>query len=234
MRKLSLPNVTLLATDCVDANRMIKVLEICKSKVDFGAVKLLTHIPVKYEHRIKIPPLNSLIAYSIFMLTKVYQFIDTPYFLTVQRDGWILNAHAWNDDWLQNHYTAPLFMQYDKCGSGGFSLRKTEMMSEIATREMPEWDWTDKQAHEIQSHTDYYEDGVCSLKERNGKFKIATLEQAAEFGQGGNRNPEYFRDLPFGYHRTWQTIDFKTGFVDSSDLSKDLHVTYDHEIDTLV
>lgn len=232
--KLQLPSVTLLATDCLDANRMISVLELCKRKIDFGAVRLLTHIPVKYEHKVKIQPLNSLISYSIFMLTKVYKFIDTPYFLTVQRDGWILNPSSWNDEWLKNDYTAPLYIQYNKCGSGGFSLRKTKMMEEIATTEMPEWDGSDKHAHEIQKTLDYYEDGICSLTERFDKYKIATLEQAADFGQAGNRDPKYFREFPFGFHRTFQDIDFKTGYVDSSDTSKDLHVTYDHEIDELV
>lgn len=234
MSKLNLPSVTLLATDCIDANRMISVLELCKSKVDFGAVRLLTHVPVKYEHKVKIQPLNSLIAYSIFMLTKVYKYIDTPYFLTVQRDGWILNPQSWNDEWLDTHYCAPLFMQYNKCGSGGFSLRKTKMMEDIATIEMPEWDGSEKQAHEIQSGLSYYEDGICSLTERNGKYKIASLEQAADFSQGGNRDPKYFREKPFGFHRTWQEIDFKTGKVDSSDTTKDIHVSYDHEIDNLI
>lgn len=232
--KLQLPSVTLICADCVDAGRAAKVIELCKSKVDFGDVKLLTHIPISYEHKVKIPPLNSLIAYSIFMLTKFYEYIDTEHCLLVQRDGWVLNPSSWNNDWLKNHYTAPLFMQYNKCGSGGFSLRSKQMMEEIAKTEMPEWDWTDKQAYEIQSTLPYYEDGVCSLVERGGKYKIASLEQAADFGQGGNRDSKYFRERPFGWHRTWQAIDFKTGLVDSTDTSKDIHVSYDHEIETLV
>lgn len=232
--KLSLPSVTLICTDCVNAGRAAKVLEFCKSKIDFGDVKLLTHIPISYGHKVKIPPLNSLIAYSIFMLTKFYQYINTEHCLLVQHDGWVLNPSSWNSDWLKNDYTAPLFIQYNKCGSGGFSLRTKRMMEEIAKVEMPEWDWTDKQAHEIQANLSYYEDGICSLTERNGKYKIATLEQAADFAQGGNRDPQYFREFPFGFHRTFQEIDFKTGHVDSADTSKDLHVTYDHEIDELV
>lgn len=79
----------------------------------------------------------------------------------------------------------------------------------------------------------YYEDGIICLGSFGKRFKIASLEQAAQFGQGGNRNPAYYRDKPFGFHRTWQEIDFKTGLVDSSDKSKVLHVSYDHEIDGL-
>jgi len=228
--KLQLPSVTLICIDCVDANRAIRVLEHCKTMCDFGDVKLLTHIPVEYENRVRIKPLNSLIAYSIFMLTKAYQYIDTERFLVVQRDGFILNPESFNHAWLQLDYIGPLYMQQDQCGSGGFSLRSKRLMEYIATREMPEWDWTQRQAEKIQSHTNFYEDGVCSLQQRDG-FKIASLTEAANFAQGGNRNPKYFRECPFGFHRTFQSIDFKTGRVDSSDTTKDIQVTYDHEID---
>lgn len=233
MSKLSLPDVTLFCVDCVDVKRAIRVLEHCKSLCDFGAVKLLTHIPSDYEHRVRIKPINSLISYSIFMLTKAYQYIKTSHFLIVQRDGWILNPSSWDNRWLENDFIGPLYMQYDKCGSGGFSLRSKRLMEHIAKNEMPEWDWTQKQADEIQSKTDYYEDGVCSLKHRDG-FKVASLVDAAMFAQGGNRNPKYFIEYPFGYHRTFQVIDFKTGRVDSSDISKDIHVSYDHEIDAMI
>lgn len=227
--KLQLPSVTLMIVDCVDVPRAIKVLEHCKSKVDFGAVKLLTSLPCDYEHRVEIMPLTSLIMYSIFMLTKVHEYIDTPHVLIVQRDGWILNPESFDPAWLELDYIGPLFMQYDKVGSGGFSLR-SKRTTEDAVRYF-DWDGTEFGANQIQSKLSYYEDGIISFNSLG--LKIGSLEQAANFAQGGNRNPKYFREKPFGFHRTWQEIDFKTGRVDSSDLSKDLHVTYDHEIDKL-
>lgn len=232
MSKLQLPTVTLVAIDCLNANKAIKVLEHCKSLCDFGDVKLLTSIPIEYQHRVKILPLNSLIAYSIFMLTRFNQYINTEHCLIVQCDGWILNPESFDPTWLENDYTAPLYMQYDYCGSGGFSLRSKKIM-DYAAEITPKWDGTQKDAERIQSLQNYYEDGVISLSGKFSQFKIATLEQAADFGQAGNRNPQYFRERPFGYHRTWQTIDFKTGIVDSSDTSKDIHVSYDAEINEL-
>lgn len=230
--KLSLPSVTLMAIDCVDANRAINVLEHCKNMADFGAVKLLTHIPVQYEHRVRIKPLNSLIAYSIFMLTKVHEFIETEHVLIVQRDGWILNPESFNPSWLELDFIGPLFVQYDHVGSGGFSLRSKRLMQNVASN-TPEWDWTQKQAEEIQETRGYYEDGVICLSNLYSKFKIASLEQSANFAQGGNRNPKYFRDRPFGFHRTWQQINFETGVVNSSDMSRDLQATYDEQLDKM-
>jgi hypothetical protein len=217
-----------MCIDCVDTNRAIKVLEHCKSKVDFGAVKLLTSLECDYEHSVEIMPLHSLIMYSVFMLTKVHEYIDTTHVLIVQRDGWILNAESWDAEWLKLYYIGPLFMQYDKVGSGGFSLRQKGIMERIS--ESVFWDGTEFGANELQASLNYYEDGIISFS--NG-FKIASLEQAANFAQGGNRNPKYFREKPFGFHRTWQEIDFKTGRVDSSDLTKDIKVTYNQEIDAL-
>lgn len=231
--KLQLPTVTLICIDCLNANRAIKVLERCKQKADFGAVKLLTSIPVEYEHRVKIMPINSLIAYSIFMLTRFHEYIDTPHMLIVQRDGWILNPEAWDEKWLELDYIGPLFVQYDRVGSGGFSLRSKRLMDYMATV-TPKWDGSEADAQRIQKGLSYYEDGCICLGPHAKNFKIGSLGQAANFGQGGNRNPLYFREKPFGWHRTWQDIDFNTGIVDSSDTSKDLKASYDHEIDALL
>lgn len=228
---IHLPTVTLLCIDCINAGRSIKVLERCKEKADFGAVKFLTSLPTDYEH-IKIMPLDTLIAYSVFMLTKVHEYIDTTHVLIVQRDGWILNTETWNPAWLELDYIGPLFVQYDKVGSGGFSLRSKHIMQEVS-KTLPEWNGTPEQAMEIQSTLGYYEDGVICLSPFGKRFKIATLQEAALFAQGGNRNPKYFREKPFGFHRTHQIIDFSTGRVDSSNQTRDLTPSYDQDIDNL-
>lgn len=232
MSKLQLPDVSLCIIDCMDVNRAIKVLEHCKTKVDFGAVKLFSHIPTEYPDRVRIKPLNTLIAYSIFMLTKFYSYIDTSHIIIVQRDGWILNPESFNPDWMQLDFIGPLFMQNDKVGSGGCSLRSRKIMEEVS-KTLPEWNWSQKQADEIQLTIPFYEDGMISLTEFADNFKIASLDEAANWGQAGNRNPQYFRQRPFSFHRTWQDIDFETGIVDSSDTTADIQNTYDHEIDKL-
>lgn len=232
MSKLQLPTVTLMCIDCIDVNRAIKVLERCKEKADFGAVKLLTSIPNEYHHAERIMPLNSLIAYSIFMLTTVHKYIETEHVLIVQRDGFILNPESFNVRWLDLDYIGPLFVQYDKVGSGGFSLRSKKLMRAVA-KSSPKWDGSQEHADKLQAMLNYYEDGVISMGPISKVFNIGSLVQAAQWGQGGNRNPVYFREKPFGFHRTWQEIDFKTGIVDSSDLTKDLNVSYDHAIDSL-
>lgn len=227
------PTITLMIIDCVNVDRAIKVLERCKKLGDFGAVKLLTSLPTDYEHAVKIMPLNSLVAYSVFMLTKCHEYIDTDHVLIVQRDGWILNPSSWNEAWLGYDYIAPLFVQYDKVGSGGFSLRSKRLMDRVAEL-TDHWDGTQEHADKLQEGLGYYEDGVICLSRKFAEFNFAPTEQACMFAQGGNRNPDFLRERPFGFHRTFQKIDFSTGLLDSSDLSRDLaSQNYAIELDKL-
>jgi len=202
----------MICVDCVNTNRAIWVLEHCKSLVDFGSVKFLTSLPTDYKHAIQIMPLNTLIAYSVFCLTKLHEYIDTEHVLIVQRDGWILNISAWNYQWLTYDYIAPPFVQYDHVGSGGFSLRSKRLMQATAKR-FPKWNGTQKDAEKIQQGAIYYEDGVISFSDLRRTHRIAPLEEAANFSQGGNRNPLYYRPYPFGFHGAFQNIDHETGFV---------------------
>jgi len=231
--KLQLPTVTLVCVDCVDAICAAMVLEICKQKADFGAVKLLTHLPVESEHRVEIMQLTSLVMYSVFMLKKLHEYIDTPNLLIVQRDGWILNAQSFKMEWLELDYIGPLFVQFDGVGSGGFSLRSKKLM-QYAAELLPDWNESFEDTEILQQGLGYYEDGVLCLNKSFSHFKFATKEQACDFAQGGNRNPKYLREFPFGFHRTWQRIDFSTGKVDSSDTSKDLTASYEYELQKLI
>jgi hypothetical protein len=232
--KLQLPTVTCIIVDCLNVERSIKVLEHCKKMVDFGATKLLTSIPTEYQNAVKITPINSLLAYSIFMLTRVHEYIDTPHVQIIQRDGWILNPQSFDFSWLELDFIGPLFQQVDRCGSGGFSLRSKKIMKDIS-KIIPIWDGTQKSAEKIQADfLNMYEDGELSLSAFSKNYKIASLEQAAQYGNGGNRNPLYFRDRVYGFHRTFADINFQSGHVDCSDVTRDIQSTYDHVIDALI
>ena len=90
---MKLENVTLICVDCVNPELSLKVLEICQRKIEFGSVKLLTHLPIESEYTVKIEPLTSLIMYSVFCLTELYKYVDTTHMLIVQNDGFLLNPH---------------------------------------------------------------------------------------------------------------------------------------------
>jgi len=47
-------------------------------------------------------------AYSEFVLYGLHHYIDTPYALIVQHDGWALNGDNWRDEWLTYDYVGGL------------------------------------------------------------------------------------------------------------------------------
>lgn len=208
--KPNLKDVTLMCADCVNLDRAINVLERCKSLCDFGAVKFLTHFETGYEHKVAIPKLENLNSYSVFMLAELWKHIDTSHVLVVQGDGFIINPQSWDDKWLEYDYIGPLFVQYDIVGSGGFSMRSKNIMAEAGDR--VKWDGTIAHANRITELLGAYEDGFLSMH-INRLFKIAPLEEAAKFAQGGNKGGKYYVERPFGFHGGKQNIDIETGFV---------------------
>ena len=213
--KLDLPDVTLVCADCLDSHRAEVVLEKCKEKCNFGAVKLFTSLPTAYPHKVEIKPLKTLYAYSAFCLTRLSRHVQTSHMLVVQHDGWILNAEAWNPAWLDYDYVAPLWIHDHhvddySVGSGGFSLRSTRLMEKIAqvSRE-----WDDEDGDMSWGH----EDGEVAITHRyqlmQHGFKFAPAMEASKFAQGGQCDPAYYVPRPFGFHGLWPNIDKETGFV---------------------
>lgn len=216
VKTLSLPTVTLICTDCLEVERSTKVIDRCLELCDFGAVKFLTSLPTAYPHTVQIQSLPSLCDYSIFMLKRVHEYVDTPHFLTVQHDGFILNPNSWDPAWLGYDYMAPIFDQYDMVGSGGFSLRSKALMKAVSDA-LPPWDGTPDGTNQLQSQLGCYEDGAVSMHlrapmEKQG-FKYPAIPEANKFAQGGNRNPAHFVEKPFGFHRPApeRVIDYATG-----------------------
>lgn len=209
---IELPTVTLVCADGVNAQRAEKVLDRCKSFCNFGAIKLLTHLQTDYQHRVEIMNLDSLIKYSIFILKELYKYINTEHLLIVQRDGYILNPHTWNPDWLNYDYISPVFNDLNIVGAGGFSLRTNKLMKRVSEK-LPDWDGIETEKY--QRNLGYYEDGVISIAMRKDLesegYKFAPLEQGAMFSAGGN--PNFYYPYPFGFHGSWRQIELETGYV---------------------
>lgn len=209
MKKKTLKNITLLGIDCIDAGRLARAMEICQLGFEFAKVKLLTSLPAEeYKNIVKIDPINSIEAYSDFVLFSLDKYVDTDFVLLVQYDGFILNPKAWTDEFLKYDYIGAPWLIADWSvkmfnvpnellgqkivGNGGFSLRSKKLLSLTAklgarkiTRPNPE------------------DMSICiyhrNLMEQNGiKFAPIGLAQQFSFESGGQDN--YFWDGQLGYH----------------------------------
>lgn len=216
--KLQLKDTTLICVDCRDLSRTVPVMQRCEALVDFGAIKLLTHLSTDYPNKVECPHISTHVMYSIFMLKELHKYIDTKYMLVVQSDGFIINPDSWDDAWKQYDYIGPLFNQWDIVGNGGFSFRSKALM-EFMSKLLPPWDITENDANRLQEKMSCYEDGAISMNYKEliniNSFRTAPLDIAGKFAQGGNKNDEYYYPHPFGFHGCWRTVDLQTGFVDN-------------------
>lgn len=217
---VDLPTVTLVCADCLNVERAIRAMERSRSGCNFGAVKLLTSLETDYPFKVPCQPLTTHLDYSIFMLKRIHEFIDTPHMLVVQYDGYVLNAEAWNNEWLNYSYIGPLFIHRHfindrSVGSGGFSFRSKSIMARVDSL-LPPWDCS---AAEYQKGLPYYEDGIIALLFRDRLqsegFTYAPPVEASKFAQGGNCDPGFYVSRPFGFHGNWPNINQSTGFVDA-------------------
>ncbi len=144
----NLDQVTLVGIDCVDFSRLQLAADISSAEISFGAVKLLTSEATDDPRAISIPALTSIDAYSQFCLRELHHYIETPYALIIQYDGFVLNPAAWDDSFLLYDYLgAPAVtgaMAYGRgmvpqpeigklvVGNGGFSLRSLKLLKMTA------------------------------------------------------------------------------------------------------
>lgn len=140
---LDLSTVTLIGVDCVDFQSFERAANICTRDIHFGGVKLLTHFPSQNKNVVRVNEINSKEKYSEFIIKELHKYVDTPYMLIFQSDGYILNPEAWTDEFLNYDYIGATWGYKDNrnVGNGGFSLRSKKLMeavSKLCKEYMPE------------------------------------------------------------------------------------------------
>ena len=192
---LKLPQVTLVCIDCVNhrsaLNAMLKSME----SIQFADALFISNLaPERTEQGITlhtIPKLESKEAYSFFVLNNLNDYIETPFCLVVQYDGYVINPHLWTDDFLNYDYIgAPWWYDHLNVGNGGFSLRSKILLA----------------ACQLENFERFHpEDDVICRGERpylekkyNVKFAPEILAERFSFEPNG-LHPE-FKNLNFGFH----------------------------------
>lgn len=152
---INIPNVTLVAIDCVDPKGAMASLKYSMRGINFRDVFLFTSDPfVNPEKGIQvwgIDKMDGLSDYSDFVLHLI-QKVDSDYVLIVQSDGFVINPGNWDPKFLEYDYIGSPWpadpawadkqtaraeihriFPYNRVGNGGFSLRSRKFM-EISNR----------------------------------------------------------------------------------------------------
>jgi hypothetical protein len=200
--KININNCSLICVDCIDANRAIKSIEICKNKCQFTDVKFFTSLNFNYEHIIKIDTISSKKQYSIFMVKKLVDYIETDYVLIIQHDSWIINENAWDDNWYSYDYMGAIIPAWEdsKGGNGGFSFRSRRLI-EYGKKIIP-----DNKCHP----EDVAYSGPPSLQKNKGGYSFREEFEKNGFIFATNENNLKFARVharkyrnSFGHHRAW-------------------------------
>ncbi len=193
--RLSLPQVTLCAATSVNVKATLRALEVSLAQIDFAACKLFTDAAVEPVHPsisvVPIARLDSAAAYSHFLLSRMVDYVETPYCLVAQWDGHVVDAGRWRWEFLDYDYIGASWPQFDDghdVGNGGFSLRSRRLM---------------EACRHPQFHTSHPEDLAIGRGNRRwleGRgFRFAPRELANLFAA------ERCGSLKtcFGYHGVW-------------------------------
>jgi|TARA_B100001971_G_scaffold104515_1_gene96220 hypothetical protein len=149
-KKITLPNVTLLAATSVDIDLTNLNLKISSENIEFAAVKLLSSsLPNKKFPNIKyisIPQMN-FSDYNRLIIEDLHKYFNTSHCLIVQSDSFVVNYERWTEEFLKFDYIgAPwpdkvmirpinkfLYLNNNRVGNGGFSLRSRKLV-EVTSR----------------------------------------------------------------------------------------------------
>lgn len=135
-----LPEVTLCCIDTAYHALSLRALVASSRDLRFGRTLLLTDalpagvaLPPGIE-LVAIDPLATRVAYSQFVLKSLAPYITTTHVLLIQWDGYVVNADAWDPDFLDCDYLGAKWFWHDdgmRVGNGGFSLRSRRLLQAL-------------------------------------------------------------------------------------------------------
>lgn len=225
MSYIDLSEVTLVAATSVDMRNTQLALLKSTVGINYGSVKMLCSEFPRYRHPLieyVLIPRMDVTGYSRFMIEDLYRYIDTPYCLVVQSDGYVLSPQCWRDEFLDYDYIgAPWLEQVaitmndgmnvsnqivdmgtNRVGNGGFSLRSKKLL-EITARllKYDDLDFLYKGEDFVICHYFYREmigEGV----------KFAPLSLAAQFSIESEQGVNAANiDNVFGFHgKYWHKV----------------------------
>lgn len=145
----ALPQVTLCIADTRTPLLAWQSLQRSMAGLDFGRVCLFTDAAgaaaVPEDARIEcvgIPTLRSGADYSRFIVEALPQHVHTAHVLVSQWDGFVVDACAWQDEFLGCDYIGAVWPDQPAdamVGNGGFSLRSQRFLHAARALQLSAW-----------------------------------------------------------------------------------------------
>ena len=197
---MELNNITLLEVNCVDPMLGVKSLLYSSKDITFNRIILFSHIkPSNITDKIEfiqIPQLTYT-GFSKFVLHELYKYIDTEFVLSINDDGFVINPHLWNPEFLNYDYIGapwPGRVGTHRVGNGGFVLKSRRFLEWC--KDIPYNDEHDDWLVSITMH-DHFESLGC---------KFAPVELAMTFSlELPIEECEHNLNNTFGFHGKYRS-----------------------------
>jgi len=135
---MRLPEVTLCCVDTREPARALWALQRCMAQIRFGEVLLFSNAALAGAPpegvRIVDVRVDSIEAYSQFMLRGLAPHVHTSHLLVVQWDGFVRDAVRWEAAFLDYDYIGAPWRDVapaQAVGNGGFSLRSRRLLQAL-------------------------------------------------------------------------------------------------------
>ena len=141
--KLNLQDVTICSADCINPQLAVRAIKQSMQVCDFGETIIFSDKLEVAASKVKfheINKLNSRNHYSRFILKELHEYIQTPYVLLVQWDGYVIDASAWQSDYFKYDLIGAKWHWHKDgrtVGNGGFTLRSLKLLKAIASDQFP-------------------------------------------------------------------------------------------------
>lgn len=125
MSKFKLKNITLLSLNCVDPIQSAKALLYSSKDIEFAEMILVSNKkPDNLPSNIKfVETQNRTHSDSFkFAYEELPNLINTEFYLSIHDDGFIINPHLWDDNFLNYDYIGAPWKNYgqrNRVGNGG-------------------------------------------------------------------------------------------------------------------
>ncbi len=140
-----LAGVTLACVDCVNHELALAAIGQCMQKCEFDRVLFITDRAVDGVEGIdveRVPAITSRDAYSRFVVKDLARFVRSPHVLLIQWDGFVVNAAAWSEEFVDYDYIGARWgwpTDGHTVGNGGFSLRSRKLLDALADPEIDDF-----------------------------------------------------------------------------------------------
>ena len=207
-----LPTVTLICLATRDVEASGKALEYSCRGIIFGAVKLVSpyrpeNLPEYIIHEY-IEPFPSIDDWNRYIVYHLTDHVQTDHCLLIHADGFVVNPHRWDPDWLLLDYIGPPWdiltsiaiqggrnQELSRVGNS-VSLRSKRLLN-LPTELSMEW----KRFNSCDSNEDtYISCHNWHIFAQHGCVK-GTFEQAMKFGREADFPENEHIIEPFVFHR---------------------------------